>query len=414
MSHSGLTASRRIRPIKKRKVIATVAVSTSPHRATRWPLVLGLSIAIAALPLGMVKAWAGPAPQPGGTTDEYFRGRVVVIERTRVQEVAGEEHYTQIVRVRVGGRQGDVQAEHSVPLAFARDQAVSPGDAVVVVRTQGPRGPTFYVADRYRLLPLGMIFALFVLAVVWFSRVRGLTAIIGLGVSILVLARFVVPRILSGGNPLAVSLTGALVIATTSVYLAHGFSRRTSVALVGTLGTLGIASGLAILFVGLANLTGAGTEEAFYLQIGAPASLNLRGLLLGGIILGALGVLDDITTSQAAAVEEISRANPSLPPPELYRRGLVVGREHITALVNTLVLAYAGAALPLFLLFAIQIEQPLWITLNSEFVAEEIVRSLVGSLALVLAVPITTWLAARVLRASGPGDASPHGHAHVH
>lgn len=226
------------------------------------------------------------------------------------------------------------------------------------------------------------------------------------------LARFVVPRILAGEHPLGVTLAGAVMIALTSIYLAHGANRRTTVALAGLLVTLAAAAGLAILFVSLARLSGAGSEEAVLLQVGHLAGVNLRGLLLGGILLGALGVLDDITTAQAAAVEEISRANPSLGPTDLYRRGLSVGREHITALVNTLVLAYAGASLPLFLLFTINPDQPLWVTLNTEFVAEEIVRTLVGSIALVLAVPVTTLLAARFLRGpSGPGQPVP-GHSH--
>jgi uncharacterized membrane protein len=139
----------------------------------------------------------------------------------------------------------------------------------------------------------------------------------------------------------------------------------------------------------------------------------MRGLLLGGIILGALGVLDDITTAQAAAVDELHRANPSLDARELYRRGLSVGREHITALVNTLFLAYAGASLPLFILFTIYNEVPVWVALNSEFVAEEVVRTLVGSMALILAVPITTAAAATIVsRSIGGGSTSAAGHRH--
>ncbi|HYC80108.1 MAG TPA: YibE/F family protein, partial [Candidatus Binatia bacterium] len=146
--------------------------------------------------------------------------------------------------------------------------------------------------------------------------------------------------------------------------------------------------------------------------------LNLRGLLLGGIILGVLGVLDDITTAQSAAVYEIRRANPALPFKELYSRGLSIGREHISSLVNTLFLAYAGASLPLFLFFtAGDHPQPFWVTLNSEFIAEELIRTLVGSVALMLAVPITTFLAAyyfsrRPVEQSAAGEHSHHGHFH--
>jgi uncharacterized membrane protein len=151
-----------------------------------------------------------------------------------------------------------------------------------------------------------------------------------------------------------------------------------------------------MLAVAVTSLSGAGTEEAVYLQLSYLPELNLAGLLLGGIIIGTLGVLDDVTTAQVAAVEEISLANRSLSVAELYKRGLSVGREHIAALVNTLVLAYAGAAFPLFLLFALPDHPPLWVILNGENIIEEVVRALVGGSSLMLAVPIATALAAAV------------------
>lgn len=216
------------------------------------------------------------------------------------------------------------------------------------------------------------------------------------------------------------SMIGALVIALFSIYLAHGLNRRTTIALISTLLTLGIASGLAILFVKAGKLFGLGSEEAFYIQqLGSLADLNLQGLLLGGIILGALGVLDDITTAQTAAVYEIKRANSALTVRELYNRGISVGREHISSLVNTLFLAYAGASLPLFLFFTVGgSTQPLWVTLNSEFIAEEVVRTLVGSIALMLAVPITTFLAANYFGnrpvEQNSSQETEHVHTHMH
>jgi len=148
----------------------------------------------------------------------------------------------------------------------------------------------------------------------------------------------------------------------------------------------------------LARLFGMGTEEAFYVQMGLLENIDLKGLLLGGIIIGALGVLDDVTTGQAAAVDEIHKANPTLPFIELYRRGLSVGREHITSLVNTLALAYIGAGLPLLLLFTTNTVQPLWVAMNAESIVEEIIRTLVGSTTLIFAVPITTALMAHILK----------------
>jgi len=162
----------------------------------------------------------------------------------------------------------------------------------------------------------------------------------------------------------------------------------------------------------MTRLFGLGSEESLDLQYGALKNINLQGLLLAGIIIGALGVLDDITTAQTAAVAELKLANAKLSFDELYRRGMAVGKEHITSLVNTLALAYAGASLPMLLLFTVY-QQPLWVTLNSEFVVEEVVRTVVGSLALTVAVPITTFLAAYWFSRHPVAD-TPQAHSHAH
>jgi uncharacterized membrane protein len=347
-------------------------------------------------------------PQP---PDRFFRGRVLDVVEEREEQAIAQDQFVQVVRVRLGGPRV-VEAEFT-DVSPEQERRLSPGDLVVVAETESAAGPAYYVTDRYRLPSLGVAAVLFLGLALVFSRRRGLGAIAGLAITALVLARFVVPAIVEGRSPLLVSLVGALVITLTSIYFAHGLSLRTSIAVGSTLVTLVIAWGLAITCVTMGRLFGLGSEEAFYLQLAPAAQLNMRGLLLGGIILGALGVLDDITTAQAAAVDELHKANPSLDARELYRRGLSVGREHITALVNTLFLAYAGASLPLFILFTIYNDVPLWVTLNSEFVAEEIVRTLVGSMALILAVPITTGAAAAIIsRSGGSGSTVAAGHHH--
>jgi uncharacterized membrane protein len=194
------------------------------------------------------------------------------------------------------------------------------------------------------------------------------------------------------------------------MFLAHGFNKQTTLAFGSTLITLIGAAILSVIFVSLTRLTGAGTEEAFYLQFGSLEKLNLQGLLLGGIMIGVLGVLDDITTGQTAAVYEIHKADPKLKLADLYKRGINVGKEHIASLVNTLVLAYAGASLPLFLIFNLNDSIPLWVNLNSEFIIEEIIRTLVGSTALVLAVPISTFIAARSLTQPPKHSVTPKRH----
>ncbi|MEK7569907.1 MAG: YibE/F family protein [Patescibacteria group bacterium] len=333
--------------------------------------------------------------------DEYVVAKVVAIPDQGMTELGGVPQPYQEVELEItrGPEKGKrITVAHGGEITIRDYQKVTVGERVVLLKNVGVDGEVaYYIADHYRLPSLAWVVAIFFGLVVFFGRWRGFTSIIGIAVSIVVLASFIIPRILNGSSPLGMSLVGAVIIAVISLYVAHGFNRRTSIALGSTLITLGLAAGLALLFVSLAKLSGVGTEEAFYLQFGALENLNLKGLLLGGIIIGALGVLDDITTGQTAAVAQIHEANPDLSRRELVRRGLVVGREHIASLVNTLVLAYAGAAFPLLLLFSMNTEVPLWTTLNSEMVAEEVIRTLVGSSALVLAVPIATLLAAKFI-----------------
>lgn len=351
------------------------------------------------------------------TPDEYLRAKVVAILEDRQATLGGVPQPYQKVELEMqsGPSKGQrIIVDHGGEVTIREYQKVRVGERVVVLKTVEVDGTdAYYIADHYRLPSLGWVVAIFFILVVAFGRWRGFTSIIGVAVSIVVLTTFIIPRILSGSNPLLMSLIGAVIIAVISLYVAHGIAHRTTVALVSTLITLGLATGLAYLFVALSHLSGVGTEEAYYLQFGALEDLNLRGLLLGGIIIGALGVLDDITTGQTAAVEEIRRANPALTQRELVQRGLRVGREHIASLVNTLVLAYAGAAFPLLLLFSMNTSVPLWTTFNSEMIAEEVIRTLVGSSALVLAVPIATVLAAAAsvrLAKRAAEKSTPHTH----
>ncbi len=262
---------------------------------------------------------AGPLAEP----DQFFRGTVVAVLAEREEDLlGGQAQLVQTVRVRLatGAADGEIQAEFS-DLPGDPGRRLRPGDAVVVALTDMAGQPAYFVVDRFRLPPIGAIFLLFFGLAAVLSRIRGVMSVAGLGVTAIVLVKFVVPQIQAGTSPMMVSLVGALVIALSSIYLAHGFSARTTVALAGTLLTLLISAALAAAFVSLARLFGTGTEEALFLRAGVMETVNLRGLLLGGIILGALGVLDDITTSQAAAVDEIRRANPELSTVELYRRG---------------------------------------------------------------------------------------------
>jgi uncharacterized membrane protein len=370
------------------------------------------------VPLAVAAQAPAEEASPPLGPDEFYTAVVLRVIRDQNEDtlgIVGANVFTQQLKIKLlsGPWSGqDLELQYG---GLKADQKLQEGEKVIVVAPNGsPDQTKLYIFDRYRLNALYLILGFFVFLAIVFARWRGVTSLVGLGISVVVLTAFIVPQILAGRNPLVIILAGALVIATVSIYLAHGFTRRTSLALGSTLLTVGIALGLSVLFVSMAKLFGMGSEEAFYLQTAPVGALNLRGLLLGGIIIGALGVLDDITTAQAAAVDEIAKANPRLSSAELFRRGLSVGREHITSLINTLVLAYAGASFPALLLFTVY-PRPLWVIFNTEVIAEEVVRTLVGSIALMCAVPITTWLAAYFLRhPTVPPDREPTTAGHHH
>jgi uncharacterized membrane protein len=274
---------------------------------------------------------------------------------------------------------------------------------IVVLSYRPDAEPLFQYqySDRERRPMLLGVAIVFGLAVVALGRLRGLAALGGLAASLVVLVAFIVPAILEGNSPILVAAVGAGAIGFLALYIAHGWNPLTHVAVIGTFTALLLTVGLSALTVELAHFSGFASEESLYLTF--IDQFDVTGLLLAGIVLGALGALDDVTVTQASAVWEVRRANPALDRSHLYRAGLRVGRDHIASTVNTLLLAYAGASMPLLLLFALS-GQPLGIVANSEVVATEIVRTVVGSIGLMAAVPITTWLAARVAAGLAPED----------
>jgi uncharacterized membrane protein len=266
-------------------------------------------------------------------------------------------------------------------------------------------GQQYTFADVERSRPLLLLGILFAVAVIVLGRFTGLRALVGLGLSLVVLTAFVLPALLDGRDALLVALCGSAVVMFLVLYLAHGVKVQTSIAVLGTLGSLTLTVLLAHLFVGFTALTGLGSDETSLLSA-TVGELDLRGLLLAGIVIGSLGVLDDVTVTQASAVWELHLAKPTASAGELYRAGLRIGRDHIAATVNTLVLAYVGAALPLLVVYELA-GSGLRDVLTSEVVAQEVVRTLVGSLGLVAAVPLTTGLAALTVRIDRPAAREP-------
>lgn len=322
---------------------------------------------------------------------EILRGRVTKVLDSEFEQGARYSRIYQTFLVKINNQEVEVVYEDQ--LYDKNLQEVKLGDNVVVGSIESDQAEVYVFIEKYRLPTLLYLTSIFVVLAVIFGRVRGFTSLIGLAVSAMVLIWFIAPNLLLGKNSSLVILVGSGIIAVVSMLLAHGFKSRTVISIISTIFTLIFSQVLAYFTVHWTGLTGGGSEEAFYLQQGFSGVINLRGLLLGGVVIGVLGILNDVTTSQSATVEEIFDANPRLSFKELYNKASSVGQEHIASLINTLVLVYAGASLPLFLLLTLNKTQPLWAIINSEPMAEEIVRTIVGSIALIVALPITTLLA---------------------
>lgn len=268
------------------------------------------------------------------------------------------------------------------------------GDHVILTVSKGPDNKDIYfISDVDRKPMLLLLFAIFILLVILVGRIQGITSIIGMTSSFYIILQIIIPNIVAGSDPLVSVFIGAFLIIPITYYLAHGFNKKTNIAIFGTFLTLIFVGALSYGFTVLTKLTGFSTEEAVYLQNTSLTShIDIRSLLLAGIIIGALAVLNDITISQASIVESLYASNMKLPFWELYSHTMKVGRDHIASLVNTLILVYVGASFPLVILFYNN-PLPFGLILNQEIIATEIVRTLVTSIGIVAAVPITTYLA---------------------
>ncbi len=285
---------------------------------------------------------------------------------------------------------------------------VSPGDHVVLNHiAHAERGFDYTYNDRQRRSVLVWLAVLFAAVVIGLGRWRGVAALVALGASIATILTFILPSMLDGHSPALVAIVGASAVAYLALYISNGPRPMTTVALLGTLSALVLTVALASLFTDLAHFTGAQNEDALLVSIGV-SHIDLKSLVLAGMVLGALGALNDITVTQAAAVGELAANSPELTRRQLYRSGLSIGRDHISSTVNTLALAYAGASLPLLMLFTLS-GQSLGTVANGEVVAVEIVATLVGSIGLVAAVPVSTGLAVLVAhdRPSRPRPSRP-------
>lgn len=381
-----------------------------------------------AVVVGLVVLWPGGAPSHARTGVGFDRqtqqGTVTQVDKVDCRSVNASGDTPTGDTSTAEGRSAEQQAKGTCEKATVRvdggkdtghtfTEIVQPDSprqlhenqkVIVAYAPDAPKELQYSVTDVNRRLPMTLLAGIFALAVVVVGRLRGVMALVALAVSFMVLTFFILPAILQGSNPLVVAVVGASAIMLIALYMCHGPTARTSVAVLGTLVSLLLIGLLGSLFIGWAALTG-NTDDNTGLIHGLYPSIDMSGLLLAGVIIGSLGVLDDVTVTQTSAVWELHQADPTMGRRGLYRAGIRIGRDHIASVVNTLVLAYAGAALPLLLLFSIA-QSSVGTVANSELVAEEIVRTLVGSIGLVASVPVTTALAALVVSADRPGSPS--------
>ncbi len=393
--------------------MAPIRVPSLPRlfRFVVGAIALGTIVAIVILWPGHVRSEFSEVVQPSDRAtvvgiDERPCGATVAdaCNRVNIHLDSGDDKGTKgVIQVGANGVDPDVHVGDKIRVAPA--PPVPGYDAEDVA---------FYtLVDFQRGTALFVLFAIFALLVLALSRLRGALSLVGLGVSLAVILFFIVPGILNGKPPVAVAIVGSLAVMFTTILLAHGRGPKSIAALLGTTASLLLTALLAVVFTKLARLTGLAGEEAFALRLADP-DVSLQGLLVAGMVIGALGVLDDVTVSQSSTVLALRAANPLLGFRDLYRRAMDVGRDHVSATVNTLVLAYAGASLPILLIFAsgaLSTGQ----AVNLEIVSEQVVATLVGSIGLIAAVPFTTAIAA-LLALHTPDDeveaAAAYGHVH--
>jgi len=375
-------------------------------RLERWLVALLAVMIVLTVALVVAGPWLerqAAAPErelvPGQT--ETMPARVVeVVEEGTMELGGGMEHPYQrlLLRVEGGSLAGqEIVVEEGVVNIIGQQRLFHPGDRIYLERAVGPEGERFYISDYRRTGPLLWIVALFAGLVLLVGRGKGLRSLGGTLFSIIVIFVLIVPQIIAGRDPVAVSIAGSVLLLAVSNYLIYGWNPKTHAAMMGMVVSLLLTGLLAWLFVGWTRLSGLSAEESSYLIMEIGPQVDLRGLILAGIIIGALGVLDDVCVGQASAVFELVSARPDLGWADLFRHSLNIGRDHIAAMVNTLFLAYVGASMPLIVVFTIY-QEPLWRRLNREPIAEEVIRTLVGSVGLVLAVPLTGFIASLMAR----------------
>ncbi|MFN8380723.1 MAG: YibE/F family protein [Anaerolineales bacterium] len=327
---------------------------------------------------------------------DTVRAEVVEIIETGQVDLGGVQQTYQIARVKIleGEYAGiPMEIDYGKRQIRSDDYLLKVGNKVMVSISKTPDNVVnAYFVDYIRTTPIIWLTVIFAIAIIVISSWKGIRALLSMAFSLYIIIGYIIPHILIGEDPLRVSIIGSVILLGVSLYLTYGWTLKTHAAVISMVLVLLLTGLLSWLFVIFAKLNGTGDENVMFLMQMMETPINLRGLLLGGMIIGALGVLDDLVTTQAAAVFELYHANPSFGFRGLYRSAMRIGQDHVAATVNTLVLAYAGASLPMLLMFSLG-HGDYGYLINFSFIAEEIVRTLVGSLGLIAAVPLTTVIA---------------------
>jgi uncharacterized membrane protein len=339
-------------------------------------------------------------PMPGliGSSpyEEILEGTVSQAQNESSTDETGatEVNQTLTVEVQKGSIAGQSLEVHNSDLQTLDAQLYKEGDEVVIQKSTDPStGESNYsMSDYVRRPVLYWLFGLFLLVVILVSQKQGFESLVGMIFSFLVIFKWILPLLLAGYDPVLTAISGALFIIPITFYLSHGISKKTNLAILGTILTLALTGILAKIFLTWSHLSGLTDDAALYLKSDTGTTLHFQGLLLAGIMISMLGILDDITISQASVADQLKITKPNIRFAELFSKTMAVGKDHIASMVNTLILIYAGASLPLLMLF-ISNAHPFSEVINYEFVAEEVVQTLVGSIGLILAVPLTTLLA---------------------
>ena len=333
--------------------------------------------------------------------DVVFKAKVVeILDQVEKQAASGQKITQQNLKL-VGLEEPFldkyVKFEGIGDIVTVKNNVYKVNDKVLVAAAYDDNGsPQFFVTDYQRNTGLLILTIVFVLSLVFVGGFKGLRSLLSLIITFFIIIKFIIPQILHGANPIAITLIGSLIILLLVLYITEGFHKRTHIAVVSIMFSLIVSIFISWIFVNLVKITSMASDEITYLVSLGDHSINLEGILLAGIIIGTLGVLDDVIISQIASVEQINEANKYQGRWEIFKKAYKIGVSHISSMTNTLFLAYTGASIPLLLLFVSgHTAFKNWSQIvSSEVIAVEIVRTLSGSIGLILAVPISTFIAA--------------------